>query len=279
MERRKFVEEQWTRGPWVRVCSFSNSGSNHISFYCALIPKKREPEFFRGVAWDFVWGNGHPTVWEGGGGGRKKFGYYRFGSDSEIEPLIIVREYLNEWPTSLEVAQEFRLYSNLYLDPKTSLGDRQIYLRYTPNGDVEEVIRIAGLDAEIRLSALLPLLAAKQMHLGLFFDAIAENKATVEELGIQREPISEKKGDLFYVVEFGDGGISSSRQSFSRLIGKTLIRCPKRASVAPWSGRQKENYCDFIIGDDGRGILRSCILAIPKNSPTTSAKTRKRRTT
>jgi hypothetical protein len=260
VERRKFVEEQWTRGPWIRVCSFSGSANDHISFYCALIPKKHEPEFFRGVAWDFVWGNGHPAVWEGGGGGRKKFGYYRFGTGSGVEPLIIVREYYNEWPTSLEVSQEFRLYSNLYLDPKASVGGRQIYSRYTPNGDVEEVIRITGLDAEIRLSALLPFLAAKQMHLGLFFDAIAENAATLEELGIQRETISEKKGDLFYVVEFGEGGISSSRQSFSRLIGKTLIRCPKRVSVAPWSGRKKENYCDFIIGDDGRGnpIMHTC---------------------
>jgi hypothetical protein len=108
--------------------------------------------------------------------------------------------------------------------------------------------------------ALLPFLAAKQMHLGLFFNAIAENTATLEELGISREPINKKKRDLFYVVEFGDGKISSSRQSFSRLIGKTLIRCPKRISVAPWSGRKKEIYCDFIIGDDGRGnpIMHTC---------------------
>src|SRR5207302_6470989 len=152
------------------------------------------------------------------------------------------------------------LYLNLYLDPKASVGDRQVYLRYNANGDVEDVARIVGSTAEIRLSALLEFLAAKQMHLGLFFDAIAENTATLEELGISREPINEKKEDLFYVVEFGNGAISSSRQSFSRLIGKTLIRCPKRISVAPWSGRKKEKYCDFIIGDDGRGnpIMHTC---------------------
>ncbi len=260
IERRKFVEEQWTRGPWIRVCSFDNVLGDHISFYCALIPKKYEAEFCRGVAWDLRSGDGTPAVWGGGGGGRRKFGYYRFGTDSGVEPLIFVRHYYNEWPTALEVSQEFRLYLNLYLDPKASVGDRQIYLRYNANGDVEEVIHIAGSTAEIRLSALLEFLAAKQMHLGLFFAAIAENMATLEELRVPRESISEKKGDLFYVVEFGDGGISSSRQSFSRLIGKTLIRCPGRASVAPWSGRKKEKYCDFIIGDDGRGnpIMHTC---------------------
>jgi hypothetical protein len=259
-ERRKFIEEQWTCGPWVRVCGFNDLKSDHISFYCALIPKKRESEFFRGVAWDFAWGDGYPAVWEGGGGGRRKFGYYRFGSGSGAEPLIIIREFYNEWPTFLELSQEFRLYANLYLDPKGSVDGRQIYLRCNPNGDVEEVVRINGLDAEIRLSALLPFLAPKQMHLGLFFSAIAENTATREELGIPGETISERKGDLFYVVEFGDGGISSSRQSFSRLIGKTLIRCAKRVSVAPWSSRKKEKYCDFIIGDDGRGnpIMHTC---------------------
>jgi hypothetical protein len=259
-ERRKFIEEPWTKGPWIRVCSFSNPGGDHISFYSALIPKKYESQFFRGLGWDFVWGDGYPAVWEGGGGGRKKFGYHRFGTGSGIEPLIIIREFYNEWPTFLEVSQEFRLYCNLYLDPKASFGGRQVYSRYNPNGDVEEVVRINGLDVEIRLSALLPFLAAKQMHLGLFFDATAENARTLEELGIARETINKKEGDLLYAVEFGDSSISSSRQSFSRLIGKTLIRCPKRVSVAPWSGRKKEKYCDFIIGDDGRGnsIMHTC---------------------
>jgi hypothetical protein len=160
-ERRKFIEEEWTRGSWVRVCTFNNCAGDHISFYCVLISKKYESEFFRGVAWDFVWGNGYPAVWEGGGGARKKFGYYRFGTSSGLEPLIIVREFYNEWPTFLEVSQEFRLYSNLYLDPKASVGGRQIYSRYTPNGDVEEVVRINGLDAEIRLSGVVALLSSK----------------------------------------------------------------------------------------------------------------------
>ena len=259
-ERRKFIEEQWARGPWIRVCSFNKCLGDHISFYCALIPKQYEAEFFRDVGWDLRSGNGYPSVWETGGGGRKKFGYYPFGTDSGVEPLIIVRNFYNEWPSSLEVSQEFRLYSNLYLDPKKSVGDGQVYSRYNLNGDVEEAVRTNGLDAEIRLSALLPFLAAKQVHLGLFFDAIAESMATLEQLGIPREAIREKKGDLFYSLCFGDGGISGSRQAFSRLIGKTLIRCPKRASVASYSSRKQERYCDFIIGDDGRGepIRHTC---------------------
>jgi hypothetical protein len=259
-ERRKFIEEQWTRGPWVRVCSFNKCLGDHISFYSALIPKKYEAQFFREVGWDLHSGDGYPAVWEGGGGGRKKFGYYPFGTDSGVEPLIIVRHFYNEWPAALEVSQEFRLYSNLYLNPKASVGDQQVFVRYNTNGDVEEVARINGLDAEIRLSAMLPFLAAKQMHLGLFFDAIAENTATLQELGFKNGEITERKGDLIYALSFGEGGISSSRQSFSRLIGKTLIRCPKRVTAAPYAGRKKENYCDFITGDDGRGnpIMHTC---------------------
>ena len=83
------------------------------------------------------------------------------------------------------------------------------------------------------------------MHLGLFFDAIAENTGTLNELGLSREPINEKKGDLLYVVEFSEEGISSSRQSFSPSIGKTLIRCGKRMSVAPWSGRKSAKGHSF----------------------------------
>src|SRR5437764_7147592 len=127
-DRRKFIEEEWTRGPWVRVCAFGGDVNDYISFYSALIPKKYEAKFFEGFGWDFRWGDGHPAVWEGGGGGRRKFGYDPFGTGSGIEPFVIVREFYNEWPTSLELAQEFRLYSNLYLEPKTSVGNRQVYL-------------------------------------------------------------------------------------------------------------------------------------------------------
>ena len=259
-ERRKFVEEEWTRGPWVRVCAFNKCLGDHISFYGAFIPKQYESRFFQDVGWDLHSGDGYPAVWEGGGGGRKKIGYWPFGTNSGVEPLIIVRHFYNEWPAALEVSQEFRLYSNLYLDPKASVSNRQVYLKYNANGDVEEVVRINGMDAEIRLSALLPFLAAKQVHLGLFFDAIAESTSTLQQLGFTAGEKTERKGDLICALGFGDSTFSSSRNAFSRLIGKTLIRCSKRSSVAPYSGRKKENYCDFIIGDDGRGnhITHTC---------------------
>src|SRR5262249_48939339 len=110
------------------------------------------------------------------------------------------------------------------------------------------------------LSALLPFLAAKQMNPGLFFDAIAESTTSLQELGLKKGETTERKGDLICALGFGDGGISSSRSSFSRFIGKTLIRCPKRITAAPYAGRKKEKYCDFIIGDDGRGnpIMHTC---------------------
>ena len=259
-ERRKFIEEQWTHGPWLRMCSLENVLGDHISFYCALIPKNHEANFFRDVGWDLHSGDGVPAVWEGFSGGRRKFGYYRFGTNSGVEPLILIRHFYNEWPTYLEVSEECRLFLNLYLDPKAGGNDCQVYLRYNQNGDVEEVVRIAGREAEIRLSALLPFLAAKQMHLGLFFNAIAESTATLQELGYKRGETTERNGDLIYALGFGEDGISSSRQAFSRFIGKTLVRCPKRSSVAPYSARKKENYCDFIIGQDGRGnaITHTC---------------------
>lgn len=259
-KRRKFIEEDWTRGPWIRVCSFENVLGDHISFYSALIPKTYETEFFRGVGWDLRSGDGGPAVWEGFGGGRKKFGYYRFGTNSGVQPLILVRHFYNEWPNHLEVSEEFRLYLNLYLDPKASVDGRQVYLEYNANGDVEEVVRIAGREAQVRLSALLRFLAAKQMHLALFFDAIANAHSSLKDLGLSPNEINEKKGDLFYSLGFRDDDFSQSRTAFSRLIGKTLIRCPKRATVAPFSRGKKEKFCDFIIADDGRGepILHTC---------------------
>jgi hypothetical protein len=167
-ERRRFVEQQLLRGPWLTICALGGKPENHLSIYCGLIPKKLEKKFFADAGWDLHAGDGGPSIWESFGGKRRKLGYERFGGHPGIEPLILYRSYHNDWPTHHELSQGFCLFLNLFFDAKNNS-----YLACNSNGDVEVVARIQDLVCEIKIAFILRYLAAKQMNLGIFFDGIA----------------------------------------------------------------------------------------------------------
>ncbi len=255
-ERRRFVEEQLLRGPWLTVCALGGNVHDHLSLYCALIPKNYEKKFFEDAGWDLRVGDGGPSVWESFDGKRRKLGYERFGGNSGVEPLILYRSYHNNWPTHLELSQEFCLFLNLFYDAKS-----KSYLACNLNGDIEEVARITDLNCEIKISYVLRYLAAKQMHLGLFFDGIASTTETLDQLGLLEHEVNEKRANLFYSLGVRKDTFSmGERNAFSRLLGKGLIRCPSRLKEAPLASRGKESYCDFIIGlnDKGEPIRHTC---------------------
>src|SRR5208283_103971 len=104
--------------------------------------------FFKDFGWDYSVGDGGPTISETFSGGRRsKISYERFGGKSGLEPLILYRNYHNNWPTHLELSQEFCLFLNLFYDVK-----KNAYFACNPNGDIEEVAHISGLNCEIKLS-------------------------------------------------------------------------------------------------------------------------------
>jgi hypothetical protein len=248
-ERRRFIEKHWLRGPWLRICSLS-SAPDRISFYCALIPRKNETQFFKDVGWDFSVGDGGPTISETFSSGRRsKITYERFGGKSGIEPLILYRNYHNNWPTHLELSQEFCLFLNLFYDAK-----KNAYFACNLNGDIEEVAHIDGLNCEVKLAFILKYLAAKQMHLGLFFDGIASTRETLQQIGLTEQEVKEVQENLSYILVVSKDKFSlGERKAFSRLLGKALIRCPKRATQTASAERKKERFCDFIIGSDTKG--------------------------
>jgi hypothetical protein len=255
-ERRRFVEERLLRGPWLNVCSLGGDVRDHLSLYCALIPKTYEKKFFEDNGWDLQVGDGGPAVWESFGGKRRKLRYERFGGTSGFEPLVLYRSYHNNWPTHLELSQEFCLFLNLFYDDKT-----KSYLACNLNGDVEEVARINELSCEVKTSFTLRYLAAKQLHLGIFFDGIASTFETLDQLGLQEHELNENRENLLYSLEVRNDTFSlGERNAFSRLLGKGLIRCPSRLKQAPQAGRSKERFCYFIIGsnDKGEPVRHTC---------------------
>jgi hypothetical protein len=244
------------RGAWLGVCSLREKILEGISFYCALIPKKYVEKFFEQNSWDFHIGDGAPTVWQGWGP-KSRLWYARFGQLTGIEPFVLHRSYLGQWESHLELSQEFRLYCNLFHDSRAG-----VYLAIDQNGDPEEVVRMSEREVDVKLRYLHQFLAAKQMHLGLFYDGDAFTKETVEELGLTDGfKINYRENDIRYSLVVRENSVDAKRgRTWSRLLGKALIRCQPRTGEAPFASRRKDSFCEFVIGCDDKGnpLKHSC---------------------
>ena len=90
------------------------------------------------------------------------------GNECGAEALVRDRFYWKNYPEETEVAEEFRLFWNLFHD-KT----RQILLHCDANGTEHTVVRIDGSRVEVQLKFLVDFLRAKQMHLALQWEVIS----------------------------------------------------------------------------------------------------------
>jgi hypothetical protein len=253
---RKFIEGGMRRGAWVTVCSLREKILEGISFYCALIPKRYVGKFFEGNSWDFYIGDGAPAVWQGWGP-KPRLWYERFGQSTGVEPFVLYRSYLGHWESHLELSQEFRLYCNLFHNSRAG-----VYLAVDQNGDPEEVVRMSETQVEVKLPYLHQFLAAKQMHLGLFYEGDAFTKEAVGELGLTDGfTIDYHENDIRYALVVRENSVDAKRgRTWSRLLGKTLIRCQPRTGEAPFARHRKQSFSEFVIGCDDKGypLKRTC---------------------
>ena len=115
---------------------------------------------------------------------------------------------------------------------------------------------------EVKLAQLHRFLAAKQMHLGIFFDGDVFVAESLQELALQEGfTIPFRERDIKYTLSVHHNSIDATRgQTWSRLLGKVLVRCEPRTGEGPFPPRQKGSYCDFIIGcdDKGRPVRHTC---------------------
>jgi hypothetical protein len=140
------------------VCVHSSEGARD-GFHCFsyLLPLDHKDDFLSQVAWDLRNDDFRPRVqWEErtiDGKRERKVFYMQRGNDSDAEALVRDRYYWRSYPSEVEVAEEFRLFWNLFHD-KT----RQILLHCDADGTEHTVVRIDGRRVEVQLKFLVDFL-------------------------------------------------------------------------------------------------------------------------
>lgn len=239
------------KGRW--LTAYSNDGPASGTF-CALVPDASIPQVLSHAAWDICKGDGGFEI----SGDRASGHFYRrLGGAYGVEPLLLLRSYEGVRSNELELSEEYRLFHNLAFDQ--SRGE---FVRVVEDGTEEVVARIDGMTCELRLHDLRQYLAIRGMHLAVYFQVWRTSTMPFDEL--PPDELSEQVRDEVTCYDYGAG--SDTRiggpgvNTFSKTIGKRLVRPMPVESCGIWPYEREEEYCDFIIGsdDDGNDVEHTC---------------------
>lgn len=247
-EVERIGSEQWTT-----VYSFQRGSDGHGGYFCALVPEDRISEVMGHDSWDLLIGDGQPGFSQSYGGQKPATTYHRFGGRDSVEPLVFKRSFDGLKPDYIELSEEFRHLMRLYHDRH---NDR--YLRFDENGNEDVVAEVSREIVRIKTRPLRQFLAARRLHLAIYFDWVAF--ASSYPAGSQEALEAEvARPDLRYSLRFGDHTLHDS--AFSRLLGKRLIPplALEECGIWPYEEKAKPG-ADFIIGLDqnGKPIEHSC---------------------
>lgn len=175
--------------PWFPAYKRIKADDQLTTWFSALVPVDLIPSLIENDSWDLPLGGGHPSVWTHYESGNvEKHTYHSFGNKDGIEPLVIYREFHGMREDFVEVAQEFRLYHNLYPDQP-----QKRFIIFNEDGDDSEAVRYGQDFVDIRTDLLLQYSSIKQMALAVFVQSSRYSKLTLEQLGL-KEAHSEVRG-------------------------------------------------------------------------------------
>lgn len=240
---------------WLTVYSCEINDSESITFYSALIPNDKIGKSLKDPSWDLTIGDGYPRFTFHFKGGKEIGEYSRF-SGHDVEPLVFRRSFYGIKDTYSEISEEFRHYFNLFED---KINNK--FIAIDDNGDEEDVILITKDKIQIKLKYVKEFLAAKKMHLAIFFDLHRLSERTLEELSIEEYQEKTQTDNYVYLTIVKNYSLTGNekRKSFGRLLGKKLIAGLKDFEPKLFD-REEEKYEDFIIDIDenGNAIIHTC---------------------
>ncbi|MGC3833523.1 hypothetical protein [Moritella viscosa] len=246
-----YVENELGNEKWIPLFRNLDSDDKTVdgSQYSCLAPLDGQYIYMNSYGWDLSHGDGCPSIVLCGG----DVSYEEH--TSKFLPLIYVRDFIGRNEKCYEILQELVMYLALYNDTKNSK-----YVVDDGNGKQIEVIRYSETEITIRPSFLKAFMAAKQMHLLLFFESTFHFNENFD-----KEEIIKK--DHIRYDKYSDSSYVKGYQNFTRVVGKKLFKCQEltESNASPFS--LEEEYESFIIeGDEHDSTSHSCNPSLLANN-------------
>lgn len=198
-------------------------------------------------------GDGRPGfIGYGDGTGNLETRYVLVGED-EVVPLLFDRYFSGPFPNVAELAEDFRLFWDLYED-----RDKRAFFTIDELGNVVKVAEWRGTDLRVRKQFLRRYQAARQLALDLQVVVDQRGGGELAHLADVDCDVSENNVIFAYhgrsIPMRGDGAY------FTRLIGKRIIlpQPPEFSDV--WPHEKPKQFETFIVGADENGdpIAHTC---------------------
>jgi hypothetical protein len=237
---------------WLILYSYEADDFGRRGYFCALIPQRRVRKVMGHDSWDLMIGDGLPGFSQSYTGGKIKRTYCKFGSSSVV-PLVFSRSFHGLKPDQFDLLEEFRHFHNLYHDRR---NDKYIFI--DERGEEDVVVEVRPKLVRAKLRYVKQFMAARRLHLAVYFDNVAEAPIDVAEAkkALQNELVN--RDDLRFSFHVGD----AMGKTLSRLLGKKLIKPPplRECGVWPFEASVVRQYVRFVIAVDenGRNVEHTC---------------------
>lgn len=248
------VQEEFLRldrGQWTTVYrSWYEDKESNGGIYCGLASPDYRKIALSGSTWDLMVTDSRPGFSQGPGeNGELVTEYHREGGESEVEPLVLLREFHGVRRSYPEIVQEFRLFHNLWWD-----NERHAFMKIHEDGTEEVAIEVSDSEVRVKTRLLRQYQAARQLDLLLFIDSV--RKASSEEVVVPEE--ESWKDERLCAVRYTN---TMMPPPLTRYLATRVVPPPPVERCGMWPYEEKDDYFpDFVIGydDEGEEIRYSC---------------------
>lgn len=251
---RAFLTSEEIPHPFFPALVRRGEPEGELAWFSALVPVNEIERLVKKThEWDLRIGDGGPCVWQTFGAHPKQQ-YEAFGNSCGIEPLAIRRSFSHNRPSSIELAQEFRLYHNLFDERKT-----RRFLIADSDGNESVAARYTDDNLEIRTDLLLNFCTIKQMAIAVYVSGFAYSKHSLDELklDVASEINSGIQFTYSYSLNHWEHFSGDNRKTIARILGKKYIL---PGPIPELGSKRPEEYQGFVINAnaDGTPIRHSC---------------------
>lgn len=250
-EARRYAESTLGTEPWLTVYEHVDTPMFDGTVFCALIPNDRVAHAIGLAGWDLTVGRGGPGFSEKQG----EVTYDAWNLYHGVRPLVIKRTFhaTVEGVQVYELLEEFRLFHNLAYAPRS---EEYLDVSSTPT----PVARWREGRLEIRRKAVRQFLAAKEMHLALFFQLNRRSQDDIATVPPAERDVRHDTKELVYELAVRPRQAGPRGKSFSKLIGKRMVSPLPIAQIGTWPYGGQDRYEEFIVDIDASGepVYHTC---------------------
>lgn len=252
------VIESCFRGTqWIPVDDSFSEMSTRTGLFGELVPNDKIGECLSKTGWDLMRADLGPECSIIKENGKVQISYSRLTPFSDIEPIVIPRNFFGLLQGYDHLSEEYVLFHNLYHDVKNG-----VFLKLDGSGNSEPATRVENGEFLLKRKYLRNYLGVKGMSLIVQFNSARYSSIPLSEIPSEDRRQSIVTEDYSYMVNIVEDEMETipGSKTLSVLYGKTVVRGypPNKCTFGIFE--EEEEFPDFIIdlSEDDEEILASC---------------------